>query len=120
MTKSWGLEVDRVELTMEAVLQPPRETPAGPPAAAPPVPGLEGTAQQLAAHFFGSTLALAGSVPGTPEAGEEAGSTSSFPRGCPSCMPRFNEKGLGRGGEDLRELGFGAGSLEGTEGKLGK
>ena len=23
MTKSWGLEVDRVELTMEAVLQPP-------------------------------------------------------------------------------------------------
>uniref|UniRef100_A0A8B9TMW5 Stomatin like 1 n=1 Tax=Anas platyrhynchos TaxID=8839 RepID=A0A8B9TMW5_ANAPL len=29
MTKSWGLEVDRVELTMEAVLQPPRETPCG-------------------------------------------------------------------------------------------
>uniref|UniRef100_U3IV53 Stomatin like 1 n=1 Tax=Anas platyrhynchos platyrhynchos TaxID=8840 RepID=U3IV53_ANAPP len=54
MTKSWGLEVDRVELTMEAVLQPPRETPLGPPATVPPVPGLDGTAQQLAAHLLGN------------------------------------------------------------------
>ncbi|XP_035422606.1 stomatin-like protein 1 isoform X1 [Cygnus atratus] len=84
MTKSWGLEVDRVELTMEAVLQPPRETPAGPPAAAPPVPGLEGTAQQLAAHFFGSTLALAGSVPGTPEAADSVETVSEVePAGAP-------------------------------------
>nr|XP_047937484.1 stomatin-like protein 1 isoform X3 [Anser cygnoides] len=84
MTKSWGLEVDRVELTMEAVLQPPRETPAGPPAAAPPVPGLEGTAQQLAAHFFGSTLALAGSVPGTPEAADSMETVSEVePAGAP-------------------------------------
>ncbi|XP_066859694.1 stomatin-like protein 1 isoform X3 [Anser cygnoides] len=84
MTKSWGLEVDRVELTMEAVLQPPRETPAGPLAAAPPVPGLEGTAQQLAAHFFGSTLALAGSVPGTPEAADSMETVSEVePAGAP-------------------------------------
>uniref|UniRef100_A0A8B9HY96 Stomatin like 1 n=1 Tax=Anser brachyrhynchus TaxID=132585 RepID=A0A8B9HY96_9AVES len=83
MTKSWGLEVDRVELTMEAVLQPPRETPAGPLAAAPPVPGLEGTAQQLAAHFFGSTLALAGSVPGTPEADSMETVSEVEPAGAP-------------------------------------
>ncbi|XP_040426528.1 stomatin-like protein 1 isoform X1 [Cygnus olor] len=84
MTKSWGLEVDRVELTMEAVLQPPRETPAGPPAATPLVPGLEGTAQQLAAHFFGSTLALAGSVPGTPEAADSMETVSEVePAGAP-------------------------------------
>ncbi|NWR85334.1 STML1 protein, partial [Furnarius figulus] len=71
MTKSWGLEVDRVELSMEAVLQPPRENLAGPPVTVPPVPGLEGldgTIQQLAAHFFGSTLALAGGRIGAPEA----------------------------------------------------
>ncbi|XP_064524617.1 stomatin-like protein 1 isoform X2 [Pseudopipra pipra] len=71
MTKSWGLEVDRVELSMEAVLQPPRENLAGPAATVPPVPGLEGldgTIQQLAAHFFGNTLALAGGGTGAPEA----------------------------------------------------
>ncbi|XP_050165054.1 stomatin-like protein 1 isoform X2 [Myiozetetes cayanensis] len=71
MTKSWGLEVDRVELSMEAVLQPPRESLVGPAATVPPVPGLEGldgTIQQLAAHFFGSTLALASGGSGAPEA----------------------------------------------------
>ncbi|XP_074901787.1 stomatin-like protein 1 isoform X2 [Buteo buteo] len=71
MTKSWGLEVDRVELSMEAVLQPPRENLVGPLATVPPMPGLEGldgTIQQLAAHFFNNTLALAGSGTGTPEA----------------------------------------------------
>ncbi|XP_032846209.1 stomatin-like protein 1 isoform X2 [Tyto alba] len=70
-TKSWGLEVDRVELSMEAVLQPPRENLVGPPATVPPMPGLEGldgTIQQLAAHFFGNTLALVGSGTGAPEA----------------------------------------------------
>ncbi|XP_064524615.1 stomatin-like protein 1 isoform X1 [Pseudopipra pipra] len=73
MTKSWGLEVDRVELSMEAVLQPPRENLAGPAATVPPVPGLEGldgTIQQLAAHFFGNTLALAGGGTGAPEAAD--------------------------------------------------
>ncbi|XP_005437562.2 stomatin-like protein 1 isoform X1 [Falco biarmicus] len=71
MTKSWGLEVDRVELSMEAVLQPPRENLVGPLATMPPVPGLEGldgTIQQLAAHLFSSTLALAGSGTNAPEA----------------------------------------------------
>ncbi|XP_055674401.1 stomatin-like protein 1 isoform X2 [Falco peregrinus] len=71
MTKSWGLEVDRVELSMEAVLQPPRESLVGPLATMPPVPGLEGldgTIQQLAAHLFSSTLALAGSGTNAPEA----------------------------------------------------
>uniref|UniRef100_A0A8D0EPW1 Stomatin like 1 n=1 Tax=Strix occidentalis caurina TaxID=311401 RepID=A0A8D0EPW1_STROC len=59
MTKSWGLEVDRVELSMEAVLQPPRENLG---------PGLDGTIQQLAAHFFSNSLALAGSGTSAPEA----------------------------------------------------
>ncbi|KAM6257603.1 stomatin-like protein 1 isoform 1-T1 [Porphyrio hochstetteri] len=73
MTKSWGLEVDRVELSMEAVLQPPRENLAGPLATVPPVPvleGLDGTIQQLAAHFFSNTLALSGSGTGAPEAAD--------------------------------------------------
>ncbi|XP_014812159.1 PREDICTED: stomatin-like protein 1 [Calidris pugnax] len=73
MTKSWGLEVDRVELSMEAVLQPPRESPVGPLATVPPMAGLEGldgTIQQLAAHFFSNTLALAGSKTGAPEAAD--------------------------------------------------
>ncbi|KAM6303176.1 stomatin-like protein 1 [Podargus strigoides] len=71
MTKSWGLEVDRVELSMEAVLQPPRENLVGPLATMPPMPGLEGldgTIQQLAAHFFSNTLALADNGTGAPEA----------------------------------------------------
>ncbi|XP_067162028.1 stomatin-like protein 1 isoform X2 [Apteryx mantelli] len=71
MTKSWGLEIDRVELTMEAVLQLPQENLAGPFATLPPVPGLEGldgTIQQLAARFFSNTLALTGSANSTPNA----------------------------------------------------
>ncbi|NXL45458.1 STML1 protein, partial [Podilymbus podiceps] len=70
MTKSWGLEVDRVELSMEAVLQPPRENLVGPLATVPPVEGLDGTSRQLAAHFLSSTLALAGSGTGAPEAAD--------------------------------------------------
>ncbi|XP_069722476.1 stomatin-like protein 1 isoform X1 [Phaenicophaeus curvirostris] len=71
MTKSWGLEVDRVELSMEAVLQPPRENLVGPLATVPPgLEGLDGTIQQLAAHFFSNTLALAGSGTGAPEAAD--------------------------------------------------
>ncbi|KFQ33706.1 Stomatin-like 1, partial [Merops nubicus] len=73
MVKSWGLEVDRVELSMEAVLQPPRENVVGPLDAVPLVPGLEGldgTIQQLAARFFSNTLALAGSGTGAPEAAD--------------------------------------------------
>ncbi|KAJ7422447.1 Stomatin-like protein 1 [Willisornis vidua] len=72
MTKSWGLEVDRVELSMEAVLQPPRDNLAGPPVTVPPVPGLEGLdgTVQLSAHFFGSTLAQAGGGTSAPEAAD--------------------------------------------------
>ncbi|NXM65718.1 STML1 protein, partial [Serilophus lunatus] len=66
-TRSWGLEVDRVELSMEAVLQPPQENLAGPVATVPPVPGLDGTIQQLAAHFFGSSLAMDGGGTSAPE-----------------------------------------------------
>ncbi|XP_065589687.1 stomatin-like protein 1 isoform X2 [Cyrtonyx montezumae] len=55
VTKSWGLEVDRVELTMEAVLQPPRDALLGPLSAIPPV--LEGPPPQLPAHLLGSTEA---------------------------------------------------------------
>ncbi|KFP70878.1 Stomatin-like 1, partial [Acanthisitta chloris] len=77
MTKSWGLEVDRVELIMEAVLQPPQENLAGPLTTVPPVPGLQGldgTMQQLVpsslAHFFSSSLALAGGGTSAPEPGD--------------------------------------------------
>ncbi|XP_005145838.3 stomatin-like protein 1 isoform X1 [Melopsittacus undulatus] len=82
MTKSWGLEVDRVELSMEAVLQPPRDCPL---AAVPPVPGLDGTIQQLAAHFFSSTLALAGS--GVPEAVSPADSVETVHETEPPATP---------------------------------
>uniref|UniRef100_A0A8C9F5G3 Stomatin like 1 n=1 Tax=Pavo cristatus TaxID=9049 RepID=A0A8C9F5G3_PAVCR len=53
MTKSWGLEVDRVELTMEAVLQPPRDALLGALGAIAPV--LDGSPPQLAAHLLDST-----------------------------------------------------------------
>ncbi|XP_068552556.1 stomatin-like protein 1 isoform X1 [Anas acuta] len=89
MTKSWGLEVDRVELTMEAVLQPPRDTPVGPLATVSPVPGLDGTAQQLAAHLLGTTLALAGSVPSAPEAADSVETVSEVePAGAPHLARR--------------------------------
>ncbi|XP_031472180.1 stomatin-like protein 1 isoform X3 [Phasianus colchicus] len=61
MTKSWGLEVDRVELTMEAVLQPPRDALLGPLGAIAPV--LEGSPPQLASHLLDST-------PSAPEAAD--------------------------------------------------
>lgn len=81
MTKSWGLEVDRVELSMETVLQPPQENLTGPLATVPPMPGLEGldgTIQQLAAHLFSNTLALAGSRTGDSETGNHARATTSL------------------------------------------
>ncbi|XP_065544057.1 stomatin-like protein 1 isoform X2 [Lathamus discolor] len=84
MTKSWGLEVDRVELSMEAVLQPPRESPL---AAVPPAPGLDGTIQQLAAHFFSSTLAGAGSGTGAPEAVSPADSVETVNETEPLAAP---------------------------------
>ncbi|KAG6923893.1 stomatin like 1 [Chelydra serpentina] len=65
MTKSWGLEVDRVELILEAVMQPSQESLSGPLTMTSLIPGFEGlhnTIQQLAAHFFNNSVA-----PGTPE-----------------------------------------------------
>ncbi|XP_066491517.1 stomatin-like protein 1 [Tiliqua scincoides] len=73
-TKSWGLEVDRVELILEAVLQTPQGDTRGAQSAMPPIPGLEGldsAIQQLALHFFGKTLAASATNPnGAFETGE--------------------------------------------------
>lgn len=56
MTRPWGLEVDRVELTLGSLLKAPEEGPSGPLILPPSVPGLEGLAgpiQQLAMQFLG-------------------------------------------------------------------
>uniref|UniRef100_A0A2K5DIH9 Stomatin like 1 n=1 Tax=Aotus nancymaae TaxID=37293 RepID=A0A2K5DIH9_AOTNA len=56
VTRAWGLEVDRVELAVEAVLQPPQDSPAG--------PNLDSTLQQLALHFLGGGMnSVAGGTP---------------------------------------------------------
>ncbi|XP_006888370.1 PREDICTED: stomatin-like protein 1 isoform X2 [Elephantulus edwardii] len=56
VTRAWGLEVDRVELAVEAVLQPPQDSPAG--------PSLDSTLQQLALHFLGGGVSsVAGGAP---------------------------------------------------------
>uniref|UniRef100_A0A8C3YEZ9 Stomatin like 1 n=1 Tax=Catagonus wagneri TaxID=51154 RepID=A0A8C3YEZ9_9CETA len=56
VTRAWGLEVDRVELAVEAVLQPPQDSPA--------VPSLDSTLQQLALHFLGGGMSsVAGGAP---------------------------------------------------------
>lgn len=60
LTKPWGLEVDRVELTLESVLRAPDESHSGPLIMPPSVPGLEGLTgpiQQLAMHFLGQSAA---------------------------------------------------------------
>ncbi|KAM9711017.1 stomatin-like protein 1 isoform 3-T3 [Dama dama] len=48
VTRAWGLEVDRVELAVEAVLQPPQDSPAG--------PSLDSSLQQLALHLLGGSV----------------------------------------------------------------
>ncbi|XP_071464560.1 stomatin-like protein 1 isoform X2 [Marmota flaviventris] len=59
VTRAWGLEVDRVELAVEAVLQQPQDSPAG--------SSLDSTLQQLALHLLGGGMnSVAG---GTPSAG---------------------------------------------------
>ncbi|XP_068411398.1 stomatin-like protein 1 isoform X4 [Eschrichtius robustus] len=56
VTRAWGLEVDRVELAVEAVLQLPQDGPAG--------PSLDSTLQQLALHFLGGGMSsVAGGAP---------------------------------------------------------
>ncbi|MCJ8735893.1 hypothetical protein PDJAM_G00252810 [Pangasius djambal] len=60
LTKPWGLEVDRVELTLESVLHAPDESHSGPLIMPPSVPGLEGLTgpiQQLTMHFLGQSAA---------------------------------------------------------------
>ncbi|XP_027028808.2 stomatin-like protein 1 [Tachysurus fulvidraco] len=81
MTKPWGLEVDRVELTLESVLRAPDESHSGPFIMPPSVPGLEGLTgpiQQLAMHFLGqSTAAAKDAVLFTDELSTEAPETKS-------------------------------------------
>ncbi|KAG7523074.1 stomatin 1 [Solea senegalensis] len=58
MTHPWGLEVDRVELTLGSLLKAPEESPSGSFIMPPSVPGLEGLTgpiQQLAMHFLSHT-----------------------------------------------------------------
>ncbi|XP_041853682.1 stomatin-like protein 1 [Melanotaenia boesemani] len=55
MTRPWGLEVDRVELTLGSLLKNPEEGQAASLIVPPSVPGLEGLTgpiQQLAMHFL--------------------------------------------------------------------
>lgn len=59
MTRAWGLEVDRIELAVEAVLRPPQDGPA--------VSSLDSTLQQLALHLLGGSMNSA--VGGTPSPG---------------------------------------------------
>lgn len=63
VTRAWGLEVDRVELAVEAVLQPPQDSPAG--------PSLDSTLQQLALHFLGGGLSSVAGGASPPGPGEE-------------------------------------------------
>ncbi|XP_060134978.1 stomatin-like protein 1 isoform X2 [Zootoca vivipara] len=66
ITKSWGLEVDRVELILGSVLQASQENVPQVPGSRPSIPGLEGldsTIQQLALQFLGKTLAAAVTSP---------------------------------------------------------
>nr|XP_046250955.1 stomatin-like protein 1 isoform X2 [Scatophagus argus] len=56
LTRHWGLEVDRVELTLGSLLKAPDDGTSGPLIMPPSVPGLEGLTgpiQQLAMHFLG-------------------------------------------------------------------
>ncbi|XP_051545081.1 stomatin-like protein 1 [Myxocyprinus asiaticus] len=60
MTKPWGLEVDRVELILEGVLQDPDRGHSRPFIMPPSFPGLEGLTgliQQLTTHFLSQTAA---------------------------------------------------------------
>ncbi|XP_054476084.1 stomatin-like protein 1 [Anoplopoma fimbria] len=58
MTRPWGLEVDRVELTLGSLLKAPDGGHSGTLIMPPSVPGLEGltgSIQQLAMHFLGQS-----------------------------------------------------------------
>ncbi|XP_066557866.1 stomatin-like protein 1 [Amia ocellicauda] len=54
-TRPWGLEVDRVELTLESVLKAPEDCASViMPPSVPGLEGLTGPIQQLAMHFLGN------------------------------------------------------------------
>ncbi|XP_032965373.1 stomatin-like protein 1 isoform X2 [Rhinolophus ferrumequinum] len=61
VTRAWGLEVDRMELAVEAVLQPPQDSLAG--------PSLDDSLQQLALHFLGGGMSAGagGALPPGPD-----------------------------------------------------
>lgn len=65
VTRAWGLEVDRVELAVEAVLQPPQDIPA--------VPNLDSTLQQLAFHLLGGSMSSVVGGASSPGPGKESG-----------------------------------------------
>nr|XP_061825443.1 stomatin-like protein 1 [Nerophis lumbriciformis] len=58
LTRPWGLEIDRVEITPGSLLKAPEGAPSGPVMVPPSVPGMEGLAgplQQLAMHFISNS-----------------------------------------------------------------
>lgn len=63
VTRAWGLEVDRMELAVEAVLQPPQGSLAG--------PSLDDSLQQLALHFLGGGMSAGAGGALPPGPGEE-------------------------------------------------
>ncbi|XP_056454380.1 stomatin-like protein 1 [Gadus chalcogrammus] len=90
MTRPWGLEVDRVELTLGAVLKPPDEAYTGGFILPPSVPGLEGLEglagpiQQLAMHFMGQGGAP---PPQTGSPGDSVAFTDEVSGAAPAVSP---------------------------------
>ncbi|XP_054859080.1 stomatin-like protein 1 isoform X2 [Eublepharis macularius] len=112
ITRSWGLEVDRVELILEAVLQAPPDTVvAGTSNRMNSFCGVQGldSLQQLALHFFGKSLVAAADTsikePLSTEASnalrEEAPSASS-PRPSSRSFWADRIRLVGSGGEEIQ------------------
>ncbi|XP_074532986.1 stomatin-like protein 1 [Halichoeres trimaculatus] len=58
LTRHWGLEVDRAELTLGSLMKAPEEPPSEPfimPSSVPGLEGFTGPIQQLAMHFLGQS-----------------------------------------------------------------
>uniref|UniRef100_A0A671F6M1 Stomatin like 1 n=1 Tax=Rhinolophus ferrumequinum TaxID=59479 RepID=A0A671F6M1_RHIFE len=90
VTRAWGLEVDRMELAVEAVLQPPQDSLAG--------PSLDDSLQQLALHFLGGGMSAGagGALPPGPGQGRVG---HGVPDGTPDVVVEMTEA-------DLRALLF--------------
>ncbi|XP_008049377.1 stomatin-like protein 1 isoform X3 [Carlito syrichta] len=85
VTRAWGLEVDRVELAVEAVLQPPQDSPAG--------PSLDSALQQLALHLLGGGVNPGAG--GVPPAGPGRGRVGpGVPDGIPDVVVEVAEADL--------------------------